>query len=94
MYQDFYDSIEDVETQVLYDLDLFFETFSPIPDYTMAFNLIMDSLGLLVPAAMAPIFNSRLFPLLSPVLPHRSLNSSRAQSYEVLHSTPGSTGYC
>ncbi|KAL5043915.1 hypothetical protein BDW71DRAFT_216052 [Aspergillus fruticulosus] len=60
MYQDFYNSIEDVETQVLYDLDLFFETFSPIPDYTMAFNLIMDSLGLLVPAAMAPIFNSQL----------------------------------
>ncbi|KAL3462009.1 hypothetical protein BJX64DRAFT_288751 [Aspergillus heterothallicus] len=60
MYQDFYDSIEDVETQVLYDLDVFFETFSPIPDCTMAFNLIMDSLGLLVPTAMAPIFNSQL----------------------------------
>ncbi|KAL4744337.1 hypothetical protein BDW72DRAFT_212797 [Aspergillus terricola var. indicus] len=60
IYQNFYDAIKDVETQVLYDIDLFFETFSPIPDYTMTFNLIMDSLGLLVPAAMAPIFNSQL----------------------------------
>ncbi|KAL4767176.1 hypothetical protein BDW60DRAFT_220740 [Aspergillus nidulans var. acristatus] len=42
----------------LYDIDLFFETFSPIPDYTMTFNLIIDSLGLVVPAAMALIFNS------------------------------------
>ncbi|KAL2830488.1 hypothetical protein BDW59DRAFT_177834 [Aspergillus cavernicola] len=60
MYQDYYNSIDSAEIQVLYDLDTFFDTFSPIPDNTMAFNLIMDSLGLLVPAAMAPIFNSRL----------------------------------
>ncbi|KAL3478270.1 hypothetical protein BJX99DRAFT_256596 [Aspergillus californicus] len=60
MYQYFYDRIKDVETQVLYDLDLFFSTFSSIPDDTVAFNIIMDSLGLLVPAAMATIFNSLL----------------------------------
>ncbi|KAJ5114021.1 hypothetical protein N7456_002555 [Penicillium angulare] len=60
MYQDLYNNINSAETQVLYDIDTFFSTFSPIPDYTMAFNLIMDSLGLLVPTAMAPILNSEL----------------------------------
>lgn len=41
----------------------FVNKFAPIPDYTMAFNLFMDTLGLVVPAGMAPVFNNGILTL-------------------------------
>ncbi|KAE8149794.1 hypothetical protein BDV25DRAFT_172654 [Aspergillus avenaceus] len=38
----------------------FVNKFAPIPDYSMEFNLFMDTLGLLVPMGMAPYFNNAL----------------------------------
>ncbi|KAL4909691.1 hypothetical protein BDW74DRAFT_186210 [Aspergillus multicolor] len=60
MFKAYYDSIERVQLDVVTDQFAFLNTFAPIPDNTRAFNLLIDSLGLIVPLTMGTIFNNRL----------------------------------
>lgn len=60
MFSDYYTALKDASEWVNREanVDDFVSTFAPIQDYTTAFNILMDVLGIVVPSAMAPAFNS------------------------------------
>ncbi|KAB8277072.1 hypothetical protein BDV30DRAFT_223672 [Aspergillus minisclerotigenes] len=60
VYKSIYDGIGDAAGAASDNSAKFVNTFAPIPDYTMSFNLFMDTLGLIIPVGMAPIFNNVL----------------------------------
>ncbi|KAL4764484.1 uncharacterized protein BDW70DRAFT_156648 [Aspergillus foveolatus] len=62
MFKDYYQAIKDAGSGINEPekAQEFVDTFAPVKNHTTAFNVLMDILGIVVPSAMAPAFNSIL----------------------------------